>query len=598
MKKLIGKFFTLVGGMTTFLIFAGLVIAVAYWISGRGVPDKTILKVNLTRDLVEDRPDDPITQTVLGDSLRVRDVVEALEKAAEDDRVRAVIAQVGATNIGLAQIQEIRDAILVFRRKGKLAFAHAETFGEFGPGNGAYYLATAFDEIHLQPSGDVGLTGLIAESPFLRGTLEKLDIIPRLDHRREYKTAMNLFTEREYTAPHQEEIQRVLESHFGQIVQGIVETRGLSEPEVQALINRGPFLGEEAKEVKLVDAVGYLDEVYTKLEERVGRDAQFLSLSTYLSRAGRPHSEGEATIALIYGVGAIQRGKGGYDPLFGSIMGSSSITSAFRMAIKDNKVKAILFRIESPGGSYVASDAIWRETIRAQKAGKPVIVSMGNVAASGGYFVAMAADKIVAHPATLTGSIGVIGGKMLTKKFWEKLGVSWDELHTSDNATMWTGLQDYTPAEWERFQAWLDRVYTDFLEKVAAGRGLPIERVREIAKGRVWTGEDAKKLGLVDELGGFSVALRLAKEAAGIPPTAAVHLKRYPPPKSTFQILLERLVGEQTESEEEPITTTTLAPILHMIRSLFPLLFAFGGNEPGALIMSLGEFYYTYMPIP
>ncbi len=589
MKRLIGKFFTLVGGMTTFLLLAGLVIAVAYWISGQGVPDKTILKVNLTRDLVEDRPDDPITQMVLGDSLRVRDVVEALEKAAEDDRVRAVIARVGTTNMGLAQIQEIRDAILAFRRKGKLAFAHAETFGEFGPGNGAYYLATAFDEIHLQPSGDVGLTGLIAESPFLRGTLEKLDIIPRLDHRREYKTAMNLFTEREYTAPHQEEIRRVLESHFSQIVQGIVETRGLSEPEVQALINRGPFLGTEAKEVKLVDAVGYRDEVYTKLQARVGKDTQFLSLSTYLSRAGRPHSEGEATIALIYGVGTIQRGKGGYDPLFGSIMGSSSITSAFRMAIKDNKVKAILFRIESPGGSYVASDAIWRETIRAQKAGKPVIVSMGNVAASGGYFVAMAADKIVAHPATLTGSIGVVGGKMLTKKFWEKLGVSWDELHTSDNATMWTGLQDYTPAEWERFQAWLDRVYTDFLEKVAAGRGLPIERVREIAKGRVWTGEDAKKLGLVDELGGFSVALRLAKEAAGIPPTAAVRLKRYPPPKNPLQLLLERLFGEQRADEEDSVTTTPLARMVPILRPLFPLALALGlGPEPGLLLMSPG----------
>jgi protease-4 len=226
------------------------------------------------------------------------------------------------------------------------------------------------------------------------------------------------------------------------------------------------------------------------------------------------------------------------------------VASAFRQAIEDKEVRAILFRIDSPGGSYVASDTIWQETVRARKTGKPVIASMGNVAGSGGYFVAMAADKIVAQPGTITGSIGVLGGKMLTTGFWQKLGITWDEVHEGANATFWTGTSDYTPAQWARFQAWLDRIYDDFTSKVAEGRRLPKQRVLEIAKGRIWTGEDAKALGLVDELGGFDVALRLAKQAAGIPEKEEVRLKLFPPRKSLLEVIMERLTGREPQEEE------------------------------------------------
>ena len=194
---------------------------------------------------------------------------------------------------------------------------------------------------------------------------------------------------------------------------------------------------------------------------------------------------------MIYGVGAVQRGAGGFSPISGTAMGSDTVAGAFRAAREDEDVKAIVFRVDSPGGSYVASDTIWRETQLAREAGKPVIVTMGNLAGSGGYFVAMGADKIVAQPGTITASIGVLGGKLLTKGFWDKLGVTYDEVHTSDNATMFTGAQDYTPKEWGKFQQWLDRVYVDFTEKVAKGRKLPKDKVLEIAKGRIWTGEDA-----------------------------------------------------------------------------------------------------------
>jgi protease-4 len=276
---------------------------------------------------------------------------------------------------------------------------------------------------------------------------------------------------------------------------------------------------------------------------------------------------------LIYGMGGIKRGKSGSNPLFQSpSMGSDTVTAAFRAAIEAEDIKAILFRVDSPGGSYVASDAIWRETVRAREAGKPVIVSMGNVAASGGYFIAMAADKIVAQPATLTGSIGVISGKMLTPDFWNQVGVTWDNVHTSANATFWSTLHDYTPQQWEQLRDWLDRIYDDFTNKVAEGRSLPKAKVLEIAGGRVWTGEDAKALGLVDALGGLPVALRLAKEAAGIPEEAPVRLKVFPPKKAVYQILLQRLLGDSEDDREEDGTAATLVRGLEISQPLIRLV--------------------------
>jgi protease-4 len=261
-------------------------------------------------------------------------------------------------------------------------------------------------------------------------------------------------------------------------------------------------------------------------------------------------------------------------------MGSDTITSAFRAAIDDDDVKAIVFRVESPGGSYVASDTIRRETVRAREAGKPVVVSMGNLAGSGGYFVAMDADKIVAEPGTITASIGVLGGKMLTRRFWEdKLGVTWDDVHTSAHAQMWSSRHDYGPAL-ERFNASLDRVYDDFTRKVAAGRELPLERVLEIAKGRIWTGEDAKALGLVDALGGVDVALDFAREAAGLEPGAPVRLKRFPPRRSTLQLLLSR-------GYKDPAgVASALAGIARQVQPGLDTLRHVGiGEPPGVLSM-------------
>ena len=571
MSKLIVRFLAILGA----LWLIGMVIVLVAVIGAKGkVPSKTILEANFEQMFLEDVPDTPSAQLLLTERQQtLRDVVDAIDRGATDDRVVGIIARIGAAPMGMAQTQEIRDAVQRFRAHKKFAVAYSETFGEFGPGNGAYYLATAFDHIYLQPSGDVGLTGIIMESPFVKGTLSKLGVTFHGDHRYEYKNALNFYTETKYTGPHKEAMTAIMTSWFNQIKDGICQGRQIAPEKFQALVDAGPYLGKEAVAAKLVDAIAYRDEVYGDVKSKAGDGAELLYLDKYLSRAGRPHDRGK-TVALVFGVGDVTRGKSDYDPVQGSqSMGSDTVAGAIRAAAEDKDVKAILFRVDSPGGSYVASDTIWREVVRARQAGKPVIVSMGNLAGSGGYFVAMAADKIVAEPGTITASIGVLGGKMLTSGLWDKVGLSWDEVHQGENATMFTGTHDYTPAEWARFQAWLDRVYVDFTSKVADGRKLPKEKVLEIAKGRIWSGQDAKNLGLVDELGGYDTALKLAKKAAGVPESDDVKIVVYPQPKTFLQSVIERRGPDNSDREA---VGQTLAKILQVVQPVARQLDAAG----------------------
>jgi protease IV len=572
-------------GVGALTILALLAAGAWYWKDKASVPERLVLEVDFERGVVENVPDEPVGRYLLKRFLVLRDVTEALNRAAEDRRVVGLVARVGASGMGMAQIQEIRDAVAAFRGKGKPAIAYAETLGEFAPGNGAYYLATAFDRIYLQPSGSVGLTGLISNTSFFRGTLDKLGILPRLARRKEYKTLVNRLTEKKYTGPHREANRSILASLFGQILEGISGARTLPVEEVRSLADRGPFPGKEAVEAKLVDGLAYRDEVYEKVRQTAGEDARFLDLDDYSRRVGSPPGNGE-TIALIYGVGGIRRGKSRYDPASGRFfLGPDTVGDAFRSAVEDKEVRAILFRVDSPGGSHVASDTIWREVVRAREAGKPVIVSMGNVAGSGGYYISMAADRIVAQPGTLTGSIGVFAGKMVTTSFWEKVGVSWDEVHTGENADMWIWTRDYSERQWERVQGVLDRIYGEFTEKAATGRRMPKEKVLEVAKGRVWTGEDAKALGLVDELGGFPAALRLAREAAGIPPETGVRVKVFPERRPRWRTLLEDLLDPRRGGASESLVRLleTVQPVVRIAEDMGI------GPPPGGLTMEEGE---------
>ena len=580
MKQVLLKLLAAIGALVLLAaVGVGVVVLAAQAMRAR-VPARTLLEVDLETGLLEYTPPDPVAKLVLRDRPTLRDVVFALERAGGDSRVAGLVATIGAAPIGFGQAQELRDAVIAFRATGKPAVAFAETFGEGGPGNGAYYLATAFEEIWLQPSGDVGLTGILSETPFLRGTLDKLGLVPRMDHRHEYKNAMNVYTERGFTPAHREATAAVVESVFDQMVRGIAAGRDLEEAEVRDIVDRGPLFGQEAVGAKLVDGLAYRDEAYAKAKEKAGKEAKLLFLGEYLRRAGGPHRDGR-TVALVYGVGPVQRGESDFDPFSGqSTMGADTVAAALRKAVDDDDVEAILFRVDSPGGSYVASDAIWRETVRAREKGKPIVVSMGDVAGSGGYFVAMSAAKIVAQPATITGSIGVVGGKMLTTGLWDKVGLDWDDIAFGEHATFWSGTHDFSAGEWARFQAWLDRVYDDFTSKVAEGRGLPKERVLEIAKGRIWTGEDARDLGLVDELGGLSTALALAKKEAGIAEDEDVKIVVYPRPLNP----LEQLLKGRGESSE-PVTLATVRA-LEAVRPLVRELHAAGlRGDPGVLTM-------------
>jgi protease-4 len=582
MNKRLLAFLAILGALGFLALCAFVAISFFGAYPKGSLSSKILLEADFERSIEEYMPDQPITKAFGGDEPTTRDVVDALDRAAGDDRVVGLVARVGAVPMGLAQIQEIRDAVLRFRAGGKPAVAWAETFGEFGDGNGSYYLASAFDQIYLQPSGDVGLTGLMYESPFIKRLFDKLDVVPRMDHRYEYKNAMNFYTETKFTEAHREAMQKLMGSQFGQMISGIAKGRALSEGQVRATFNEGPYLGQQAVEAKLVDGLLYRDEVYAKARQKAGDDAKLLYLQKYLERAGRLHDKGEK-VALIYGVGAVQRGTGGFSPLSGTAMGSDTVAAAFRAAREDADVKAIVFRVDSPGGSYVASDTIWRETQLARKAGKPVVVTMGNLAGSGGYFVAMGADKIVAQPGTITASIGVLGGKLLTKGFWDRIGVTFDEVHTSDNGTMFTGAQDYTPKEWDKFQQWLDRVYVDFTSKVAEGRKLDKAKVQQIAKGRIWTGEDALGLGLVDALGGFDVALKLAKEAAKIPAGDDVNLVVFPRKKTFFEALTQKMPDNSEKDAWARVAVdlaSALRPSLALLRDL-----GLARRPPGVLTM-------------
>src|SRR5467141_1548265 len=297
MSKLILRFLAILGA----LWLIGMVIVLVAVIGAKGrVPSKTILEANFEQTFLEGAPDTPTARLMLAEKQTLRDVVDAIDRGATDDRVVGMVAKIGAAPLGMAQTQELLEAVQRFRAHKKFAIAYAETFGEFGPGNGAYYLATSFDQIYMQPSGDIGLTGLMLESPFVKGTLEKLGMRFHGDHRYQYKNALNMYTETKFTAPHKEALEKVLNSWFGQLRDGISTARQIPPDQFQSVVDKGPYLGKEALDAKLVDALAYRDEVFDQARKKAGGDAQFLYLDKYLDRAGRPHDRGK-TIALVYG---------------------------------------------------------------------------------------------------------------------------------------------------------------------------------------------------------------------------------------------------------------------------------------------------------
>ena len=543
MGRFLFRLFATIG----FLAVLGLIgVAGAFlWLkfSTPALPPDTVLTLELSGDLPDGPPQTGLAGLLAEKQMTLVDVLGALQRAGDDPHVKGLALTIGGGEFHLAQVEELRDAIDAFRAKGKIVFAFSDSYGEFESGTTAYYLASSSDEIWLQPLGLLSLVGLRAEEPFFRGSLDKLGVAPRFDKREEYKTAMNMLTETGMTPAHREETTSLLTSLRGQIVAGIASGRKLDPALVGTLIDKGPYLASEALDNHLIDHVDYAPAALAALKARIGAESKTISLGHYLERVDPPHAKGPV-IALIYADGLMVRGKGGGELLGNGTMGSESVIHSFRLAERDPAVRAILFRIDSPGGSATAAESIWNEVKAARAGGKPVIVSMGDVAGSGGYYIAAGADKIVAEPATLTGSIGVLAGKMLLNGISDKLGVTWDSVDTGGNAAMFSPIQDWTPEGHARFEAMLDDVYTGFKARVSEGRSMDANAVEIVAKGRVWTGAQAKDINLVDALGGYETALALAKASAGIAADQDVNLKTYPAPIGPVAALLDRLTGK------------------------------------------------------
>ena len=490
-----------------------------------------LLELDLTSPPIEVEPDDVLAKLRSRHRPRLRAVLRALHEAGDDKRVRGLVVKVGGGAVPWATMQELRAGLVAFARSGKPVVAWAETFGEGGNGSADYALASAAGEVWLQPTGELGLMGIAAETTFLRGALDKLGIEPQLDKRHEYKNAADRIMRHDFTPEHREAIDRVVASIWEGAVRDIAAARGLTAEQVHAATERAPLSAEEGRDAGLVDRLGYRDEVYGDLRRRCGEDVQLL-FADHWTPPRKPSAlvpRKRGFVALVDGHGEIVIGRGRNGPR-GSQLGSSRACAALRAARENDAVKSVLFRIDSPGGSAVASDTIWREVVLTRQAGKPVIVSMANVAGSGGYFIACPADVIVAQPTTITGSIGVFGGKVVVSDLMERVGLGTGAVERGANARMFSLRRGFTDAERERLAAMLDRIYADFVQKVADGRGLSWDAVHEVARGRIWSGTDAAGNGLVDVLGGLRDAAAIARERGKLPDDAPVRPALHVPP--------------------------------------------------------------------
>lgn len=537
-------------GCLVLVVGVVLVALVVRGLSKPGLPSTVVLAVNLAGPIAEVTAEDPFAEIFGDQPLSMQDLRWTLNRAADDDRVVGVRLRIGAFGGGFAMIQELRDLIQDIRASGKWTSAYLETAGEFAPGNSVYYLASACDEITLHPGGDVNLIGFSVRSPFLRGTFDKLGIRPEFPGRGDYKTARFMYTERDFTPAAREMTDWLVGSLFDQLVEGVAQGRGMAPDEVRNLIDRGPFLGEETQEAGLVDHREDWTTFTGRLEDKAG-SAKVVGLNRYLTGGGS--SSRGAKIAVVTGVGGIMRGESRrqFNPLFGmsDVMGSETIARAFRTIRKDTDIKAVVFRVDSPGGSALASEIIREEMARtAEKI--PVVISMGNVAGSGGYWVTCGAQAIVAEPGTITGSIGVLTGHLNMEGFYnDKLGISFGKADFGANADIYGETEDWNDQQRAIVDRVLDKIYDRFVTLVSESRGMSPEAVDAIGRGRVFTGIQGLENGLVDMVGGFDTALDEAKRLAEIDLDAKVRLVNFPKAKPWWQQIINKKSDNQVAIE-------------------------------------------------
>jgi protease IV len=504
----------------------------------------------------------------------VRSTVEMIRKAKIDKRVNSLVIKPTGAGALWGKVQEVRDAVTDFKRSGKPVIGYLEYGGEQ-----EFYLASACDKVFLMPTATLDLTGMASYELFLRGMLDKIGAYPDALHIGEYKTASNTLTEHTYTPAHREMAESLNTDLYQQLVRGLAEGRHKTEAEVRSLIDHGPFLPEDALKAGLIDDLAYEDELDDKVKLASGK-VHYVDMNDY--RQVSPGSLGlnrGPRIAVIYATGIIASGKSNYDSPSGTVVGSETLVDYLRKARADSSIKAIVLRVDSPGGSAIASDVIWREVVLTKNQ-KPLIASMSDVAASGGYYISMPAHAIVAEPSTLTGSIGVVITKFVIDGTLKKLGLNMEGVSQGKYAEMYSPVRPFTPEERARMAENMQATYDTFVEKAAQGRNTTPEKIDAIGQGRVWTGRQAKQIGLVDELGGLERAVALAKQRAKIAQDTEVELVVYPPKKSFYDIVRDPFGTERA---------STLASLLgfrnpRVMQALAAPLQVFRRGEPLALM--------------
>lgn len=492
----------------------------------------------------------------------LHDYLDAIDAARTDPRITGIVVRIGPLSTGWAKLEEIRSRLIAFQSSGKPGICY---LGYDGIENGEYYLASACQQVWLVPSAPVNIHGMMAEATFYRGALDKLKIVPEYYHIAEYKTAGNEYTEKKFTPAHREEVESLLHSIYDQYVSETSAARHMKRDQFDALVKSGPFLSAEAVTNGLVDRLAYWDQVQAYFRNRPGGWNE-LSLNRY--RTMLPNLSGER-IAVVHVTGLIASGGSGNSPTEGQISGGDSIAAALRAARNDSGIHAIVLRVDSGGGSVVASEVIRREVQLANSV-KPVVVSMSDTAASGGYWISAPASRIVADPDTITGSIGVLIGKFNLAGLYNMLGVSIDSVATSDNATLFSDEQNFSDVQREYIQRSLQDTYMEFTEGVAAGRRMSVEAVDKIAKGRVWSGVQAKEIGLVDDLGGIDRAVEVAKQLAHIPKAQSVQLVQYPTEKSFWQMLLEHDWDESSRAASLKQELEKIVSVMEPVQARVP----------------------------
>ena len=498
------------------LVLLFLVLLAVGLVQGDGMPKNMILSLDLRQAIADSDSSTGLPFT--GQKLTVMNLVLGLDAASRDNRVKGVFMRLGNGAIGLAQAEEIAAALARFRAQKKFVIAQATSFA--GAGMGDYVTASAADQIWMQPKSDFRVSGPAAGEIFMRGAFEKIHAEPQIAKRAEYKSAADMYMEKNMTPADREQLTALLGSWYNAAVGAVASARGLTPAAVAASFEASPQFAEEATAAKLVDRIGFDDDALGAARGRAqgGSKSRIraVKMGDYIKNQDFNAVPG-ANVAVIEAAGEINDGTAG-DSVFSTASGiaSDDLSATIRRATRDKAIKAIVLRVDSPGGSVTASDQILDAVKKAQAAGKPVVVSMGALAASGGYYISASANRIVAQPATLTGSIGVLTGKVSFGKSLDMIGVGFDEVSHGKNAMMDSALTPYTPEQWTMLNKQADVIYQDFLQKVSAGRKLPLAKVEAAARGRVWTGADAKGQGLVDELGGFWTARDAAARLANL----------------------------------------------------------------------------------